>query len=38
MKGILEKVKKVVSNWRKVATQIGIAKQEQNLMEAAFRW
>lgn len=38
MKVILEQVKSVVSNWRKVATQIGIAKQEQNLMEAAFRW
>ena len=38
MKVILEQVKSVVGNWRKVATQIGIAKQEQNLMEAAFRW
>jgi serine/threonine-protein kinase HipA len=38
MKDILEQVKSAVSNWRKVATQIGIAKQEQNLMEAAFRW
>jgi serine/threonine-protein kinase HipA len=38
MKVILEQVKSAVSNWRKVATQIGIAKQEQNLMEAAFRW
>lgn len=38
MKVILEQVKSVVSNWRKVATQIGIAKPEQNLMEAAFRW
>ena len=38
MKGILEQVKDVVSNWRKVATQIGIAKQEQNLMAAAFSW
>lgn len=38
MKAILEQVKSVVSNWRKVATQIGIAKSEQNLMEAAFRW
>lgn len=38
MKVILEQVKSVVGNWRKVATQIGIAKSEQNLMEAAFRW
>ena len=38
MKVILEQVKSVVSTWRKVATQIGIAKSEQNLMEAAFRW
>lgn len=37
MEEIQEQVKKVVSDWRKVATQIGIPRQEQSLMEAAFR-
>lgn len=35
---ILEQVKKVVSGWRTVATQIGISRYEQELMEPAFRW
>ncbi|HOY16676.1 MAG TPA: HipA domain-containing protein [Haliscomenobacter sp.] len=38
MEEILLQVKKVVSDWRKMATQIGIPKQEQALMEAAFRY
>jgi serine/threonine-protein kinase HipA len=37
MKHVLEQVKKVVSDWRKVANQIGISRHEQTLMEAAFR-
>ncbi|MBK6932566.1 MAG: type II toxin-antitoxin system HipA family toxin [Saprospirales bacterium] len=35
---ILEQVKNVVKGWRAVAKNIGIAKHEQELMEAAFRW
>ncbi len=37
MEDILEQVKKVVRTWRKVARQIGISTQEQDLMEAAFK-
>lgn len=38
MLDILEQVKKVVSQWRFVANNIGISRHEQELMEAAFRW
>jgi len=38
MEDVLEQVKKVVGTWRKVAVQIGISRQEQTLMEAAFRY
>jgi serine/threonine-protein kinase HipA len=33
---IIKKTKTIVSNWRSVATEIGILKQEQNRMEQAF--
>ncbi len=38
MKQILEEVAQAVKGWRGVAKTIGIPRQEQGLMESAFRW
>jgi len=38
MDQILGEVKDAVSNWRKVATRIGIPRKEQELMAGAFRY
>jgi serine/threonine-protein kinase HipA len=37
MESIIEEVKSAVSNWEKVANEIGIPRNEQRLMSAAFR-
>ena len=33
---IIEQIKNSVSNWRSVATDIGISRQEQDIMKSAF--
>lgn len=38
MESIIEEVKSSVSQWKKIAQEIGIPRQEQQLMEAAFRY
>lgn len=35
---IISEVRKVVSNWRKIATRFGIAREEQEMMAPAFRY
>ena len=35
---IIEQIKSVVAEWRKVATRYGIPKSEQDLVEDAFRY
>lgn len=37
MDAIINEIKKVVSGWKKVATEIGISRAEQELMSAAFK-
>lgn len=37
MDAIINEIKKVVSGWKKVATEIGISRSEQELMSAAFK-
>jgi serine/threonine-protein kinase HipA len=37
MKEILDEVRAAVSTWRTIANEIGISRQEQDVMEAAFR-
>lgn len=37
MDTIISEVKKTVSSWKKLATEIGITRGEQNIMEAAFK-
>jgi len=38
MDSIIAKIKKVVSNWRVIASNIGIAKSDQDFMASAFRY
>ncbi len=37
MKNSLRKVKNAVNTWKKTATKLGISRDEQSRMEAAFR-
>lgn len=37
MKVILDEVKSSVANWQQMATEIGISRNQQSLMDTAFR-